>query len=105
MHDIAFLPIVTETKDELLQPIRKTVYDRRVFVEKSSQPRQEFFQLESTRGGQVGLRRSCVLIVNTFEYAEEETVKFGDRIYTVYRTFERKDEKTELYCEERAGHG
>lgn len=105
VHEIAFLPTITETKDELLQPVRTTIYDRRIFVEKSSQPRQEFFQLESTRGGQVGLRRSCVLIVNTFEYDDEETVKFRDKVYTVYRTFDRKDEKTELYCEERAGRG
>lgn len=103
MHEIAYLPTITLNHEVLGEPIETAAYDRMVFCEKSSQPRNEFYQKESVRGGQVGLRRSIVLIVNAFEYDMEETIQYKERVYTIYRTFDRTDERTELYCEGRSG--
>ncbi|MBP0803712.1 phage head-tail adapter protein, partial [Bacillus anthracis] len=34
---------------------------------------------------------------------DERKVKYRDKEYSIYRTYERDDEKIELYCEVKAG--
>jgi SPP1 family predicted phage head-tail adaptor len=97
-NDILFFPIVTFTKDELSQIEETEVFSRQVFCEKKSVPQSEFFQ-----AGQSGIKASYVLIVNFYDYQNETKVKYCDKVYHIYRTYERQDEKVELYCEVKSG--
>jgi len=97
-NDILFFPIVTTVKDELGQIDEVEEFTRQVFCKKKSIPQNEFFH-----AGQSGIKANCVLIVNVFDYQEEAKVKYKDKIYSVYRTYEKNDETIELYCEVRTG--
>jgi len=98
LNDILFFPIVTTVIDELGQFDEVEEFTRQVFCKKKSIPQNEFFQ-----AGQSGIKASCVLIVNFFDYQDEVKVKYNDKFYNVYRTYEKNDETIELYCEVRAG--
>jgi SPP1 family predicted phage head-tail adaptor len=98
MNDIAHFPIINSVQDDLGQAEDTEEFTRLVFCEKKSVPQSEFFQ-----AGQSGIKASCVLVINLFDYQEETKVKYHEKIYHIYRTFERQDERIELYCEVRAG--
>ncbi|EJR67525.1 phage head closure protein [Bacillus toyonensis] len=99
MNDILLFPVVTTTKDELGQvEVVLVSFTRQVFCEKKSVSQSEFFQ-----AGQNGFKPKCVLIVYTLDYQEEQKVKYREKEYSIYRTYERDDEKIELYCEVKKG--
>jgi SPP1 family predicted phage head-tail adaptor len=98
MNDILYLPVVTTVIDDLNQEIETTEYTKLVFCEKESASRNEFFS-----AGQNGLKPQYVFIIYTLEYNDEDSLKYKDKTFQVYRTYERKDECIELYCEVRAG--
>jgi SPP1 family predicted phage head-tail adaptor len=98
MNELAWFPTISTIVDELGQEDEQEIFDNQVFCEKKSVPQNEFFQ-----AGQNDIKASCVLIVHTLEYQGQEKVKFQDKIYSIYRTYERNDDKTELYCEVRSG--
>ncbi|MFA2810172.1 phage head closure protein [Bacillus mycoides] len=98
MNDILLFPAVTTTKDELGQVEVSGDFTRQVFCEKKSVSQNEFFQ-----AGQNGFKPKCVLIVYTLDYQEEQKVKYREKEYSIYRTYERDDEKIELYCEVKTG--
>ncbi|UPO88334.1 phage head closure protein [Niallia sp. Man26] len=98
MNDVLYLPVITVEKDELNQEINKTEYTKLVFCEKESAGRNEFFA-----AGQNGLKPQYVFIINTLEYNEEASVKYKGQVFNIYRTYERKDETIELYCEVKSG--
>ncbi|PEL13786.1 phage head closure protein [Bacillus sp. AFS017336] len=97
-NDILLFPTITTTKDELGQLIENEDFSRQVYCEKKSVTQNEFFQ-----AGQNGIKSSCVLVVHLFEYQDETKVKFRNKIYSIYRTYERPDETIELYVEVRSG--
>lgn len=94
MNDILFFPVVTTTKDDLGQIEVSEDFTRQVFCEKKSISQNEFFQ-----AGQNGFKPNCVLIVYTLDYQEGQKVQYNNKIYSIYRTYERDDERIELYCE------
>lgn len=98
MNDILYFPIVTTSKDELNQVEISEYFTRQVFCEKKSVSQDEFF-----KAGQNGFKPKCVLIVYTLDYQEEQKVKYREKEYSIYRTYERDDEKIELYCEVKSG--
>ncbi|WJE51115.1 phage head closure protein [Bacillus cereus] len=98
MNDILFFPIVNTIKDEIGQIEEIEDFKRQVFCEKKSVPQSEFFQ-----AGQSGIKPMCVLIIYTLDYQGEQKVKYREKEYSIYRTYERNDEKIELYCEVKAG--
>ncbi|MBD5798407.1 phage head-tail adapter protein [Bacillus pseudomycoides] len=98
MNDILLFPVVTTIEDDLGQKEEIETFSRQVFCEKKSVPQSEFFQ-----AGQSGIKASCVLIVHLLDYQEEQKVKYREKEYSIYRTYERNDEKVELYCEVKAG--
>ncbi|WP_025148778.1 phage head closure protein [Bacillus sp. H1a] len=98
MNDILFFPIVTIVEDELGQKEEKETFSRQVFCKKKSVPQSEFFQ-----AGQSNIKASHVLIVHILDYQDERKVKYRDKEYSIYRMYERDDEKIELYCEVKAG--
>lgn len=98
MNDILLFPVITITKDELGQVEEGEVFSRQVFCKKKSVPQSEFFQ-----AGQSNIKASHILIVHVWDYQGERKVKYRDKEYSIYRTYERDDEKIELYCEVKAG--
>ncbi|MBJ8106009.1 MULTISPECIES: phage head closure protein [Bacillus cereus group] len=94
MNDILFFPEFKTVEDDLGQVEQVELFSRQVFCRKKSVPQSEFFQ-----AGQNGIKSSCVLIIHFFDYQEEVKVKYGEKTYNIYRTYERDDEKIELYCE------
>jgi SPP1 family predicted phage head-tail adaptor len=99
MNDVVFFPVATSQEDDLGQTVEGNEdFSRQVFCEKKSVSSDEFF-----KAGQNGLKAKYVFIVHLQDYQEEIKVKYGNNIYSIYRTYERKDEKVELYCEVKAG--
>jgi SPP1 family predicted phage head-tail adaptor len=98
MNDITFFPIITEVEDDLGQTEEVQDFSRKVFCERKSVPQSEYFQ-----AGQSGIKASCVIIVHQFDYQDDESLKYNNKIYRIYRRYDRNDEKVELYCEVRSG--
>lgn len=71
---------------------------KEVFAVVTSISQSEYFN-----AGQNGLKPSLKIIVNSFEYEDEKEIDIEGKIYSVYRTFNTKNEKTELYVTEKAG--
>lgn len=69
-----------------------------VFCEIESITQNEFF-----KAGQAGFKPELKAVVWSNEYHYERLIKIGGVIYSIYRTFERLDGKTELYVERRSG--
>lgn len=93
LNDILYFPVVESSKDDLGQIIEVEDYKKMVFCQKKSVPQSEFFT-----AGQNGIKAECVLIVNTLDFNSEKKVKYKETIYDIYREYERKDERIELYC-------
>lgn len=53
--------------------------------------------------GRNGIRPEYVFTMFAPEYEGELEVEYRGKTYSVYRTYERKDEKIELYVEARGG--
>ncbi|WLR53554.1 phage head closure protein [Mesobacillus subterraneus] len=98
MNDLAYFPSIEIVEDDLGQVDEIETYSRQVFCKKKSVPQNEFFQ-----AGLNDIKASIVIIVHTLDYQEEESVKYDGKVYRIYRSYERKDGKTELYGEVRAG--
>jgi SPP1 family predicted phage head-tail adaptor len=100
LDDVCFLLSITsteDTEDELDQPIYiKT--PRQIFCSKSNITLAEF-----SAAGQLGHKPKILLIVDSDEYDDENSLTYESKPYSVYKTFMRKDGFTELYCEVRAG--
>jgi SPP1 family predicted phage head-tail adaptor len=98
MNDILFFPVAKTTKDDLGQIEVSEDFTRQVFCEKKSISQNEFFQ-----AGQNGFKPKCVLIVYSLDYQEEQKAQYNNKTYSIYRTYERDDERIELYCEVKVG--
>ena len=96
-NDIMYFPVTIKEEDELGQVVETETYSRMVFCEKRSTPQVEFFE-----AGRDGITASCVLITNVLDYEGESKVKYKEKVYSVYRTYERPDDRIELYCEVRS---
>ena len=97
-NDVLYFPIITIVEDELGQTESIEHYTRMVFCDEKGVPQSEFFS-----AGQSGIKAAKKLIINTMDYQDELKLKFKDKVYVVYRTYPRDDEKTELYCEVKVG--
>lgn len=98
MNDILFFPTIITAGDDLGQVEEIETYSNRVFCEKRPIAQAEFYQ-----AGQAGIKPSCLLVVSVFDYSNQEKLTYNDKVYSVYRVYERQDEMVELYCEVRSG--
>lgn len=98
MNDILYFPVITTVEDELGQKEEIEEYTHCVFCEKKPIAQSEFYQ-----AGQSGIKPSRCLVVSVFDYEEQGKLMYKDKVYSVYRTYERPDERIELYCEVRSG--
>jgi SPP1 family predicted phage head-tail adaptor len=60
-------------------------------------------QSEFFNAGQSGLKPDYKVIMWGFEYDGQEVVKIDDIKYSIYRTYQRKDDKIELYLIQKVG--
>ncbi|PGZ44102.1 hypothetical protein COE56_30470 [Bacillus anthracis] len=98
LDDVCFLISVKTIKDELDQEEAIKEIPRQVFCSKSSISRQEFLA-----GGQLGFKPQILLLVDSDEYDDETSLIYGNKKYSIYRTFPRVDGFTELYGEVKTG--
>ena len=87
-----------ETTDDIGQIIQEEVRTD-VLADVVSVSRSEFMS-----GGQMGLKPDLVFRVWRNEYNGERLVDYDGTRYSVYRTYESNDGRTELYAEERVGN-
>ncbi|MEF7566414.1 phage head closure protein [Bacillus infantis] len=98
MNDILLFPSIVTVEDDLGQTEEIETYSNRVFCEKRPIAQTEFYQ-----AGQAGIKPSRLLVVSVFDYSSQEKLMYNGKEYSVYRIYERPDDKVELYCEVRAG--
>ena len=87
------LSLTSLDKDELGQPIIKEK-PYLVFCSKLSITRQEF-----NVAGQQGHKPEMMLVVDSDSYDQEKKLQYQEKKYDIYKTFQRVDGFTELYCE------
>lgn len=95
--DVLELVTKTQTKNDL--GIFETTEEKKtIFCSVESIGAQEFFN-----AGQNGYKPSLKFTVNRYEYSSESVVEYKGIRYSVYRTYTKKNEETELYCEKDVG--
>lgn len=87
----------TYTQDDLGEWV-ETASDVNVFAYVSSVSMSEFYQ-----AGMQGMKPEYRFLIWQTEYEGEETLKYNDVIYTIYRTYLRDDGRIELYTTLRKG--
>lgn len=98
LDDVCYLLSVTTQKDELGQPVEIAETSFMVFCSKFSITRAEF-----SSAGQLGFKPDIMLIVDSDSYENEKLLRYENKKYSIYKTFQRADNFTELYCEVKTG--
>ena len=87
----------TYTQDDLGQWI-ETSTENTVFAYISSVSMDEFYQ-----AGLQGMKPEYRFLIWATEYNGEETLKYNEAVYAIYRTYLRDDGRIELYVTLRKG--
>ncbi|RGH01228.1 head-tail adaptor protein [Clostridium sp. AF15-6B] len=93
--------ILIETKtdqDDIGNTIITETIEHPVICKVQPVDRQEFF-----KAGQVGMNPKYRFDTDKVNYHGEELVKYKDKVYGIYRTYEAGTDTIELYAEEKAG--
>lgn len=94
-RDVVELISTVVTKDEIGNEVKTETYNE-VFAEKNGIARTEFFN-----AGLKDIKPSLMFKVRTFDYNEENSLRYEGKVYTIYRVYPAKNEMIELYCEVR----
>lgn len=97
LDDVCYLLSITTTQDEIGQFIKEEK-PAMVFCSKLSITRAEF-----NASGQLGHKPEIMLVVDADAYDNEGFLEYQNKKYTIYKTFQRVDHYTELYCEVKSG--
>jgi hypothetical protein len=73
---------------------------KKVYANVRSVSRNEFFD-----GGRNGLNPELVMTVFFGDYSGEKILEYNGTRYTVYRTYQLRNDTLELYVERREGNG
>jgi hypothetical protein len=97
LDDVCTLLSITTTKDDLGQsePLEKPYL---VFCSKLSITRAEF-----NTAGILGFKPDIMFVVDSDSYDQEKLLDYQNKRYSIYKTFQRTDGFTELYCEVKTG--
>lgn len=98
LDDVCNLLSVSTVKDELGQFIEEEPKPFMVFCSKFSITRAEF-----NTAGQLGFKPDLMLVVDSDSYGNEKLLEYQNKRYSIYKTFQRVDSFTELYCEVKTG--
>ena len=90
--------IGTTTSQDETGVWRTSHYERTVYCQVQSVTRNEFFE-----GGRNGLNPEYVFTMFSGDYDGESIVEFKYNTYAVYRTYLRRTDTIELYCERKGG--
>lgn len=93
LDDICKLLSITTTQDELGQFI-KSETPHTAFCSKLSITRAEF-----NSSGQLGHKPEIMIVIDSDTYNNESYLEYENKKYSIYKTFQRADNYTELYCE------
>lgn len=93
---IIFFPTITYVKNNLGVYVEAPGphEKRKAFAEKKSVRQSEFYQAASS-----GFKPEVTLVVYTREYKGENQLEYNDKTYSIIRSYDRPDGKTELTCE------
>jgi len=97
LDNVCNLLSITTTQDELGQFV-KHEKSYMVFCSKMSITRAEF-----NAAGNLGHKPEILLVVDSDSYENEKQVEFEGKKYSVYKTYQRNDSFTEIYCEVKSG--
>ncbi|MBR2096597.1 MAG: phage head closure protein [Prevotella sp.] len=86
------------TQDSLNVPRELSTTERDVFAQVQNVTGLEWFE-----GGRNGLNPEYRFTMFKYDYDGEQIVRYKDVEYSVYRTYERRTDEIELYCEKRKG--
>ena len=90
---VIYLISTTETQDEY-GVWTSTETERQVFAQVDSVTRSEFFD-----AGRAGLNPEYRFTMFFGDYEGEETLKYNDRLYGIYRQYQPRTDVIELYAE------
>lgn len=76
----------------------KTYTKRQVYASRNPIAQSEFFATRTA-----GIRAEYVFSISALDYAGEKVIEWNDELYSVYRTYENRNELTELYVEKKLG--
>ena len=85
----------TQDADGVWQP---TLTSRDVFCQVDSVTRSEFFE-----AGRNGLNPEFRITMFRFDYDGEDLVRYNSKTYSVYRTYNNRNDELELYVERTGG--
>lgn len=77
---------------------RQIPHSREVMCQVNSVTQTEFFE-----AGRKGLNPEYRFTLFFADYNDETIVEYNGRQYAVYRSYYRRDDKIELYCERKGG--
>ena len=77
---------------------KETASEKCVFALVESVSMNEFFQ-----AGEIGLKPDLKFTIWLTEYEGQENLRYKSDIYSIYRTYRRKDGRVELYAQKRVG--
>jgi SPP1 family predicted phage head-tail adaptor len=92
--DIIALISVTDSTNDMGDPIKVQVKREGIFAEKKSIRQSEFYQAMAA-----GLKPELTFIIRSCEYNQEPTLEFNNKQYNIIRTYEKEDEFIELVCQ------
>lgn len=95
--DVISLLSSTKTQDQY-GVWRETLAKTDVFCSVESVSAKEFFD-----GGRNGLNPSFKMVLFFGDYSGETMLEYNGDTYAIYRTYQRKDDKIELYVERKGG--
>lgn len=97
LDDVCYLISIDTTQDELGQ-FKPSETPYMAFCSRLSITRAEF-----NSAGVLGFKPDMMLIIDSDSYDNEKLLEYGKKKYSIYKTFQRKDGFTELYCEVKIG--
>ena len=96
--EVAYLVTETYSQNEYgVQEKQET--KRKIYVSVTSVNGQEWFE-----GGRNGLNPQYRFTMYSFEYLAERLIEYKDKVYTIYRTYQRNIDEIDLYTELRKGN-
>jgi len=66
--------------------------EKQIFCNKKSVTQNEFF-----KASEAGLKPQLMILVFAVDYNNENKVKVDDKVYYIYRTYQKTKDKLELY--------
>lgn len=95
--DVINLISVTQTQNQY--GVWEDLYNKRqVFCQVDSIRQSEFFE-----AGRNGLNPEFRFTVFSGDYQDEEILEFHGKTYSIYRTYQKRNDQIELYVERKGG--